>query len=140
MNLFSLPADEKRVVLHAQVPENTFAWGDPEMINLVIRNLLHNAIKYSNPGTRVTIEVAEEAKKIRIRIIDEGVGIPQNHLALLFSLASGATTNGTSGEKGSGLGLVVCREFIERHGSTITVESEVNKGSVFSFYLKTGNQ
>jgi len=140
MNLFSLPAEEKKVVLQAHVPEDTYAWGDPEMINLVIRNLLHNAIKYSNPGTSVTIEIAKEATKINVKIIDEGVGIPQNHLALLFSLASGTTTNGTSGEKGSGLGLVVCREFIERHGSKFMVESEVNKGSVFSFYLKTGNQ
>jgi len=140
LQLFSLPAKEKNVILHPEIPEKIMAWGDPEMINLVIRNLLHNAIKYSLPGTCVNIEITEEARKIKVRFIDEGVGIPQKHLVRLFTLVSDTTTKGTSGEKGSGLGLVVCKEFIERHGSKISVESQVNKGSVFSFYLKTGNQ
>lgn len=140
VHLFALPASEKSVKLLAEIPDKVIAWGDPEMINLVVRNLLHNAIKYSRPGSVVTIGISEEKNKIRVRITDEGVGIPQKHLARLFTLASDTTTTGTSGEKGSGLGLIVCREFVERHGSKIMVESEVNKGSTFSFYLRTSNR
>ena len=139
-NLFALPANEKSVTLRTDIPENLTAWGDPEMINLVVRNLLHNAIKYSRPGSEVTIGIYVEMNKIRIMIADEGIGIPQKHLSRLFTLASDTTTTGTSGEKGSGLGLMVCKEFVERHGSKISVESEVNKGSTFSFYLRTANR
>jgi ligand-binding sensor domain-containing protein/signal transduction histidine kinase len=139
INLFLLPAREKGITLHLKVEGDIFAWGDPEMMDLVFRNLLHNAIKYSTSGSEVTIEIVREKSKIKVTVKDQGIGIPANHLNKLFNLASNSTTNGTSGEKGSGLGLIVCKEFVERHGSRIEVQSEVNKGSFFSFFLNSGN-
>jgi signal transduction histidine kinase len=139
INLFSLPASEKGITLHLTCADGIYAWGDPEMMDLVFRNLLHNAIKYSTSGSQVTVEMICEKPGIKISIHDQGIGIPKSHLNKLFNLASNSTTNGTSGEKGSGLGLIVCKEFVERHGSRIEVKSEENKGSVFSFYLNRGN-
>lgn len=138
INLFLLPAREKGIALNMLIPENTFAWGDPEMIDLVFRNMLHNAIKYSASGSNVTVEIIAETQKVKVVFQDQGIGIPPKNLSNLFTLASNATTNGTSGEKGTGLGLIVCKEFVERHGSHISVQSETGKGSVFSFYLSKG--
>jgi signal transduction histidine kinase len=113
---------------------------DKNMINTVIRNLIANAIKFTENGT-IRIEADQGADAITIKISDNGVGIPPENLTLLFGSINSKSSFGTHGESGTGLGLIICKEFIERHGGTIAVESEVGKGSTFSFTIpnRSGN-
>ncbi len=136
-NLLALNAEKKGIILEVSVNEKQIVFADPEMINTVLRNFLHNAIKYTHPGGKVRLIISEkEQGLIKIAVIDQGVGIDENRLVKLFNLASKANSNGTAGEKGTGLGLIVCKEFIERNSSKLIVKSKVNKGSEFSFFLQ----
>jgi signal transduction histidine kinase len=105
------------------------------MIHTVLRNLVSNAIKFTNTGGFVQILACKLADGIEISVKDSGVGMTGDTLKSLFHIDSSVTTNGTAGEKGSGLGLIICMEFIEKHGSHIHVESEPERGSKFSFSL-----
>ena len=135
IQLFNLPAEKKGINLSFLSAENLKVYADREMINTVLRNFLHNAIKYSEKGGEVKLELLAEEGSVKVEVNDGGIGMAREKADNLFSLASKWTTPGTEGEKGTGLGLVVCKEFIERHGGKIHVESEPGKGSVFSFLL-----
>jgi len=135
-DLLALSAEKKKLDFHIWTPENQKVFADREMIHTVLRNLLHNAIKYSVPGGNISLHIKEiEDGLLRIGVTDKGVGIPDDRLKLLFNLASKANSDGTCGEKGTGLGLIVCKEFIERNGSKLLVKSKVGEGSEFSFCL-----
>jgi ligand-binding sensor domain-containing protein/signal transduction histidine kinase len=138
MKLFILPAEKKGITLQLNAKDNILAFGDPEMINTVIRNLLDNAIKYSNRGGTVELGVRMEDGLIRVAVRDQGVGIPEVDLRGLFNLASQSVSKGTGGERGTGLGLIICKEFVEKNGGRLIVKSEPDKGSTFSFYLQAG--
>jgi len=112
-------------------------YGDINMIKTVIRNLLSNAIKFSYPKSKIEVNVAESNnQKIIVAITDYGTGIPNDIKEKLFHLEEHISTNGTQDEKGTGLGLILCKEFIDKHDETIWVESSLNKGTTFSFTLK----
>ena len=112
---------------------NVFA--DKRMLNMILRNLISNAIKFSEQG-EIKIEARQQSAMCEISIADQGVGISEDRLDLLFSpTAKEISTEGTSGELGTGLGLLLCKDFVLRHGGKIWVESEVNKGSTFIFSL-----
>ncbi|MCW3786104.1 PAS domain-containing sensor histidine kinase [Plebeiibacterium sediminum] len=112
------------------------AYVDKEMIKFVIRNLLHNAIKFSHPNTTIEYSTKEIPNdKIAISIRDHGVGIKKEKLEILFNLEEFLTTNGTSHEKGTGLGLSLSKEMIELNNGEINVSSEVGKGSEFVITL-----
>lgn len=111
-------------------------YADPHMVDAVIRNLVNNAIKFTPEGG--TITVAYETTQMgnaRINISDTGVGMTEETLNKLFNLADNVTTAGTDGEKGTGLGLLLCKELVERNGGKLYVTSELGKGSTFSFTL-----
>lgn len=115
---------------------STRAWFDEHMTDIVIRNLLSNAIKYSQPGGRVSVTYSEGAEGfLVVQIKDNGVGMESVQLEGLFKIDQTISTEGTTGETGTGLGLILCKEFVERQGGKIWVESEPAKGSVFSFSL-----
>ena len=133
--LFSLHAEKKGLDLVFISEKGLTVFADREMINMVLRNFLHNAIKYSKAGGEVTLELKQEKQGIEISVKDTGVGMNPEKINNLFNLASKWTTPGTDGEKGTGLGLIVCKEFVERHGSKIHVQSEDGKGSEFGFCL-----
>jgi len=135
IQLFGLHAAKKGLELSFIAEKNLTVIADREMINTVMRNFLHNAIKYSEPGGRIMMELKPEDQRIRVSVKDHGVGMNPEKINNLFNLASKWTTPGTDGEKGTGLGLIVCKEFIERHGSKIQVQSEAGKGSEFCFWL-----
>jgi len=136
-DLLALNAEEKGLEFQIWTGEHQKVFADREMIHTVIRNLLHNAIKYSKPGGKVTLLVKEiENGLLKIAVKDEGVGIPADRLAKLFNLASKANCDGTAGEKGTGLGLIICKEFVEKNNSKLIVKSKVGEGSEFSFYLQ----
>jgi ligand-binding sensor domain-containing protein/signal transduction histidine kinase len=138
IKLFTLPAEKKGITLQLNARDNIQAYGDPEMINTVIRNLLHNAIKFSKNGGIVQMDVKIEEGLIKVVVTDQGVGISEPNLKKLFNLASQSISRGTDGEKGTGLGLIICKEFVEKNGSKLLVKSVPDEGSSFIFYLPAG--
>ena len=105
------------------------------MIKTILRNLLSNAIKYSHQGGMVKVVVEQDNGLCKFSITDEGVGIEKNRVEQLFSQAVVSTTKGTLDEKGTGLGLLICKELVALHNGTIGVESEVGKGANFYFAI-----
>lgn len=125
----------KNISLINNISYGTIVYCDANMLFTIFRNLVSNAIKYTNVGGRVTIDAVDSDDYIEFSIQDNGVGIPEDRLKKLFYVEYVQSTMGTNREKGSGLGLILCKEFVERNGGTITVESELNKGTTFKFRL-----
>jgi signal transduction histidine kinase len=100
-----------------------------------MRNLVSNAIKFTNPGGSVNISSEQSDSIVTISVSDNGIGIDPEALSKLFDIASNLTTPGTANETGTGLGLLLCKEFVEKHGGRIWCESVVGKGSTFKFTL-----
>lgn len=125
----------KNISLVNNVNYGTVVYCDANMLFTIFRNLVSNAIKYTNIGGRVLIDSVNEDKFVEFIVQDNGVGIPENRLQNLFNAEFVQSTMGTNREKGSGLGLILCKEFIERNGGTITVESVLNQGTTFRFKL-----
>lgn len=128
-------AKEKGVFLEYILPKETGAFGDKEMINTVIRNLLSNAIKFTPSGKSVELIVDSLDTFWEIRIVDEGIGISSKNQDKIFQVGRKFKTDGTAGEKGTGLGLIICKEFVHKNGGHIVLISEEGKGSTFSFTL-----
>jgi signal transduction histidine kinase len=123
---------QKNISLHNETEEDAYLLADPNMVNLILRNLLSNALKFTREGGEVTI-ISEELEAFhQITVIDNGVGIAKDKLATLFTAHVNVSTQGTGNEKGTGLGLMLCKEFTEKNGGSIWVESEEGKGSSFS--------
>jgi len=110
-------------------------FADPYMLGAVLQNLLSNAIKFSRPGGRIRIDSTPVNGQVEVAVIDTGIGIDAADLDKLFRLDVHFTRPGTAQEKGSGLGLILCKEFVEKHGGAIWVESEPGRGSAFRFTL-----
>ena len=139
--LFSEIAKKKEISIINKIDDNVFIFADLNSINTVLRNLISNAIKFTNKGGVVKIESKSfiddnEDKKVQVFIIDDGVGISKENLDKIFKIDSNYTTDGTENEKGTGLGLILCKEFINKNNGKIFVESEIGKGTIFSFTLK----
>ena len=128
--------ENKKIKINIKVDEKTEVFVDEDMISTVIRNLLSNAIKFSHSGETISIRCTNKIDFVEISVVDNGVGINKNDQEKLFRIDQNLTTQGTSEEKGSGLGLILCKEFIEKNNGTIWVDSEINKGSSFTFTLK----
>lgn len=129
-------AKSKDIEIIVEVEDELECIGDRNMVLTVVRNLTSNAIKFTNNGGKIRI-VGKNLNQdmIEFAVSDNGVGISQENLNKLFRIDVNHTTEGTSQEKGTGLGLILCKEFIEKHGGTIGVKSEINKGTTFSFTL-----
>lgn len=125
----------KNIDLIDNIQYGTVAYCDSNMMFTIFRNLVSNAIKYTNVGGQVIIDSINHDDFIEFVIKDNGVGIPKERLHKLFSVEHVQSTPGTNSEKGSGLGLILCKEFVERNGGMITVESELNKGTTFRFKI-----
>jgi len=108
---------------------------DRKMINTVLRNLVSNAIKFTEPGGEVRIKGKDLGNEFEISVSDSGVGIPEENLPKLFSISENYSTNGTDNESGTGLGLLLCKEFVEKSGGKIRVSSEPGLGSEFFFTI-----
>ncbi len=126
--------NEKNLKTEHNLKKEIIVFADKNMINTVIRNLLTNAIKFTEKGG-ISIEINESKSEAEILIKDTGVGIANNKLDALFNIGGMKSTQGTRGEAGSGLGLILCKEFIQKNGGTIIVKSEEGKGSTFVFTL-----
>jgi len=138
INLYKGPALQKEITLRQNNPD-LWVHCDPEMASTVIRNLLNNAIKFTSKGGEVQITAAQDEQQVRVEIKDDGVGISPAIQASLFQLEQkGHSSLGTNSEAGSGLGLILCAEFVKRCGGQIGVTSELNQGSCFWFTLPSG--
>jgi signal transduction histidine kinase len=134
INLLKPMADQKNIRLVDQLSNSAIIYGNRNMIELVVRNLLSNAIKFTQSMGEVIINCELNASYVTISIRDTGIGIPHDQLSKLFGTKN-FSTRGTANEKGSGLGLILCREFVEKNGGTIWVRSTEKKGSSFYFTL-----
>ena len=132
-NIYQLTANKKNIKLISNFQDDCSVYGDRDMINSVIRNLLNNALKFTPISKSVEIGTKEMANEIEIYIKDEGVGISNENLQKLFRIDQKIKTSGTSGEQGTGLGLIICKEFVEKNKGQIQVDTAPGKGSVFSF-------
>jgi len=128
-------AEQKQITIEAAIEEETPVYADYNMIDAVIRNLISNALKFTYPGGSVTISTQQNGKFVTVSVSDTGIGIDEEHMANLFRVDAKYRRRGTAREQGTGLGLILCKEFIEKHDGKIQVESEVGKGSTFSFTL-----
>ncbi len=133
--LLSVQALKKEVEIINKVAEDYIIFADYNMINTIIRNLITNAIKFTKPNGKVTIAIQKNENKYLINIADTGIGISQENIQKLFRIESKFQTTGTADEKGTGLGLILCKEFVEKHNGQIWVESEQGKGSNFKFTI-----
>lgn len=135
----NVTARNKEINLFIKIEDKLEIFADNNMLNTVLRNLISNAIKYTNRNGQITIssypKTINKTQYTVICIADNGVGIPADKQDKIFKIEENYSTNGTEKEKGTGLGLILCKEFIERHGGNIWCESEENKGSMFCFTL-----
>ena len=115
--------------------ETLIVFADKNMLKTIMRNFITNAIKFTNIGGQIIISAKQDKDFVTITVSDNGVGIDKTILENLFTISKVQSTPGTSNEQGTGLGLLICNEFVHRHGGKIWVESQVNKGSDFSFSL-----
>ena len=136
MLLFESSVNNKKISLLNKVQSGIAGYFDYEMIKTVFRNLISNAIKYTNTNGSITISSREVDTFIEITIEDIGTGMNYSMSQNLFRIdVKHFSTDGTNGEKGTGLGLILCKEFIDKHGGKIWVESEEGKGSKFKFTI-----
>jgi signal transduction histidine kinase len=125
----------KQINMVNNVPPGALAFADSNTTNLVIRNLVTNAIKFTNDGGTVEISGTEKPTEWVISIRDNGIGMNADVIKILFDKTAPYTTRGTANEKGTGLGLILCKEFVEKNGGKIWVESSEGQGSTFSFTI-----
>lgn len=126
---------QKSITLKKVLPRYASLFADKAMICTVFRNMISNAIKFTLPGGEVTIWAEERPEEMLFSVKDTGVGIPQCRLETIFQSDHATSTSGTHNEKGTGLGLTLCKEFIEKHGGKIWAESREKEGSTFYFSL-----
>lgn len=128
-------AQQKSITISKIMPPSDFIFADKEMIYSTLRNLVFNAIKFTDHGGKIIISAHQNQEEWVISISDNGTGIPPEALGKLFRIDQSYSTVGTENERGTGLGLILCQEFVEKHGGKIWVESEFGKGSKFSFSI-----
>ena len=136
---FILPlAQKKNIVVKNLVQENLFVKADVNMLTTVIRNILSNAVKFTPNGGQILLSAQKHKDgNVEISITDNGVGMNEEQLEKIFKIDEKYKTQGTNNETGTGLGLIICKEFVEKHKGEIEVKSEVGKGSTFSFTIPT---
>jgi len=135
INLHRVPAENKGVSIQSGLKDDIQAYGDREMINTVMRNLINNAVKFTDKGGSVEVSANELDGFIEVHVKDKGVGISPENLQKLFHIDVKFKSTGTEGETGTGLGLILCKEFVEKNGGSIRVESEEGSGSSFIFTI-----
>ena len=134
-NLLRNIAEKKQIRLLNYVPKGTVVVCDPDELNIIIRNLVMNAIKFTGNGGVITVSSAIAGVNLSISVTDTGVGMAQEQIDRLFTMAIDNTTYGTEGEKGTGIGLLLCYEFIKANNGSIDVTSKVNEGTTFTVLL-----
>lgn len=138
--LHKLQAENKDIRIESNIDESIQIFADSQMIHTVLRNLVSNAIKFTGEGGKIELSARiiannKPQKHVELRVTDNGVGMDESEVARLFRIDGGLRGHGTNNERGTGLGLIVCREFVEKNGGTIWASSRLNYGTTFSFTL-----
>lgn len=136
ISLLKPVANSKNIEIKYEIDNSINIALDKNMISTVLRNFISNAIKFTKPGGTIIVKSKEFEDKVEISIIDNGVGIEPEIINKLFTFDKNITRKGTANEKGTGLGLPLCKEMIEKHQGEIKVSSELGKGSIFTFTIK----
>ena len=132
VDLVKISAGNKNILLESDVPADIRVFADKNMINTVIRNLLLNAVKFTRNGGRITLSARNIDHVVEIAVTDNGIGISPENFKKLFCIDCNVVSYGTEGEQGTGLGLILCKEFVEKNAGKIRVESEQGVGSTFT--------
>jgi two-component system, sensor histidine kinase and response regulator len=138
MQLLRLQADSKKVYLESKLDTPVYIYADRDMVHLVLRNLISNAIKFTAKNGYVFLDANEGDSFVEVSVQDTGAGMNEETLRKI-NTSNFFTTKGTAGESGTGLGLMLCKEFLAKNGGRMFVESEAGKGSTFSFILPSDN-
>ena len=128
-------AGQKQITMSHSIDPGLNVVADLQMVKTILRNLISNAIKYTNDNGEITINALENKRDVEVIVKDNGVGISSENQRKLFKIEAFHSTPGTHDEKGTGLGLLLCKEFVELHGGNIRLESELDKGTRFAFTL-----
>jgi signal transduction histidine kinase len=128
-------ADAKNISLSTDIEANDCILADKEMLKTILRNLVTNSLKFTFPGGLIEIKTHRDAENILFVISDTGIGIKPEFIKRIFDIDCELSAKGTAGENGTGLGLILCREFVDKHNGKIWVESEIGKGSEFKFTI-----
>ncbi len=134
-NLQEISAVNKQIAIYYDIPAGLQVHADRNMLHFVLRNLIDNAVKFTGPGGKVWVTAESTDDRAEISVCDTGIGMPPEDVAKLFRLDTYHSTSGTADETGTGLGLIICNEFVARHGGAITVESRTGEGTAFRFAL-----
>jgi len=136
--LLSDAAKLKSIIIRKALLPNTIVYADKNMISTVLRNLISNAIKFTHLNGEIIIPIVKKEGEIIVSVDDNGVGMTQDKIDRIFQIDENYSTPGTQNEKGTGLGVIICKEFVEKHGGKIWVDSKVGIGSTFYFSLPLG--
>jgi PAS domain S-box-containing protein len=139
VHLLTANAHSKRISLTTKIREDLIVYADQNMLHSVVQNLVSNAIKFTKEGGEIKVISDAKGEYTEVAIADNGVGMDNTTLEKLFRLDTQVTSPGTNNEKGTGLGLILCKELIEKCGGKIWVESKLNRGTTFHFTLKKEN-
>lgn len=135
LEFLSAHAKEKQLTLKNSITHKTLVYADFNMVNSVLRNLLSNAIKFTRPAGTVDVSARDAETLVEVAVADSGIGIGQEHFAKLFRIDVRYKRLGTAHEKGTGLGLILCKEFVEKNGGQIRIESEAGQGTTVKFTI-----
>ena len=134
--LLNHSAFEKNINLISNIYKSILVYADKNMIETVVRNILSNAIKFTNNMGQIEVSIKETNDFVEMRIVDDGIGISDADFDKLFRIDESFSIRGTSNEKGTGLGLIICKEFVEKNGGRIWANSDYGKGSTFYFTIE----
>lgn len=130
---------KKTVHIINSIPLDIYAIGDLEQVSFVLRNLISNAVKFSYPDQHVEVTAINKDDMVQVSVKDDGIGMPDSRIETLFQIATRSSDIGTHNEKGTGLGLIFCKEFVENNGGKIWVEQNDQKGLTFKFTIPRQN-
>ena len=137
IELLNDSARNKSITISKKLEQNTTFLADKAMIGTVLRNLISNAIKFTNPNGSIVVSSEQRQDELMVTVSDDGVGIKENAIESLFRIENNQSTTGTQNEEGTGFGLILCKEFLDKHHGKIWVESKPNHGSKFHFTIPT---
>lgn len=131
-NVLTESAKSKNIQIHFEIEEDLTMNADENMITTIIRNLVQNGIKFTHHGGSVKVSAKNLAEHLELKVTDSGVGMKPESVEKLFKIEAHHSTKGTDSEKGTGLGLILCKEFVDQHKGSISVQSELNVGTTFA--------
>jgi PAS domain S-box-containing protein len=133
VSLYEQNLKSKQIELYNRIKPEVFVQADKSMIETVLRNLISNSIKFTDPGGKITVSAETNNDMVIVQVQDSGIGIAKESITKLFRVDSGFSTKGTTDESGNGLGLIICKELVEKQNGKIWVESKKDEGSTFYF-------